>query len=182
MLLSAGTDSSTSWWVENGTADAAPLANQLDRDLELLRRSVPALTITPQVVVAGTARLVEEAIAEELPGAEDRYSRLDPADLTGNIQGAEAGYSAVRPILTVRDAALIPILDGQFSAIDRTIAKYRTPAGYRLYTGLGAADRARLQPQLSALAETISQLSVLFKRWEGFCTIPDSTVVRTEGR
>ena len=151
-------------WIENSTAGAAPLANRLDRDLELLQEAVPTFPITPKVIATGIARLVEEAIAEKLPGAEDRYSRLDLADLAGNVQGAEAGYSAVRPALAVRQAALTQLLDGQFSRIDRIINKYRTSAGYRPYPALAAADRAVLRAQLGTLAETITRLPAVFER------------------
>jgi iron uptake system component EfeO len=151
-------------WTEDSSTDAAALATQLDRDLELLRKAVLTLPITPETMAAGIERLVEETIAEKLPGAEDRYSRVDLADLAANVQGAEAGYSTARPVLTTRDAALTRLLDRQFAAVDHTIAKYRTPAGYRPYPALSAADRTLLQSQLSALAETLSGLSGVFER------------------
>jgi len=151
-------------WIKNTTAGASPLANRLDRDLELLQTAIPTLAITPKVMAAGILRLVEEAITEKLPGAEDRYSRLDLADLAGNLQGAKAGYSAARPVLTVHDAPLTQKLDGQFATVDRTITRYRTSAGYRLYPALTATDRTVLRAQLSALAETLTRLSAVFER------------------
>jgi iron uptake system component EfeO len=150
-------------WIEDSTAGAASLANRLDRDLGLLQQTIPTLPITPKLMAAGIARLVEEAIAEKLPGAEDRYSRLDLADLAGNLQGAEAGYSAARPVLTVGGAAVTTrLLDGQFSSVNRILSKYRTSAGYRPYPALTAGDRALLQARLSELADTLTRLSAVF--------------------
>jgi iron uptake system component EfeO len=150
-------------WTENSTTHAAALANQLDRDLELLRKAVLTLHVTPDTMAAGITRLVEEAITEKLPGAEDRYSRVDLADLAANLQGARAGYSTARPVLTTRNAALTRVLDSQFARVDHTITKYRTPAGYRPYPALSAADRTLLQSQLGALAETLGGLSGVFE-------------------
>lgn len=151
-------------WTQSGTAGAAPLADRLDRDLESVRRAVPTLPITPKRMAAGIERQVEEAIAEKLPGAEDRYSRTDLADLTGNIQGAQAGYAAARPLVLSRDPARARLLDHQFAAVERTLGQYRTAAGYRPYPALSTTDRAALQAQLTSLAETLSALSAILTR------------------
>jgi iron uptake system component EfeO len=150
-------------WTSNSTAGAAPYANRLDRDLALLSRTVSTLPITPSLMAAQITRLVEEAIAEKLPGSEDRYSRTDLADLAGNLQGAQAGYTAARPVLVVRDAALTRLLDRQFAAANRMIGKYRTAGGYRPYPALSASDRAALQAQLSMLAESLARVSAVFR-------------------
>lgn len=63
----------------------------------------------------GFTRLVDEAIADKLPGVEDAYAHTDLADLAGNVQGAEAGYTIVRPALAVRDAGVVRIVDGRFA-------------------------------------------------------------------
>ncbi|HEY7103070.1 MAG TPA: imelysin family protein [Mycobacteriales bacterium] len=151
-------------WIGGGTADAASLATRLDRDLELLRKAVPTLDISPKLMAAGIARLVDEAITEKLPGAEDRYSRVDLADLAANLQGARAGYATLAPVLAARDADATRLLDRQFAAVDRTIGRYRTPTGYRPYPALATADRALLRSQLSALAETLTLLSAAVER------------------
>lgn len=145
-------------WTSNSTAGAAPYANRLDRDLEELARAVPRLAITAPIMAAGIERLVEDAISEKLPGTEDRYARTDLADLAGNIDGARAGYSFARPVLRARNPALAALLDGQFAAVDRTIAKYRTSNAYRAYPALSAADKLLLQGQLTTLAETLADV------------------------
>jgi iron uptake system component EfeO len=151
-------------WTQRSTAGAVPLADRLDRDLESVRRTVPTLSITPKRMAAGIERQMEEAIAEKLPGAEDRYSRTDLADLAGNIQGAQAGYAAARPLLLSRDPARARLLDRQFATVERTLGKYRTAAGYRPYPALSTTDRAALQAQLTSLAETLSALSAILTR------------------
>lgn len=150
-------------WTSNSTAGAVPYADRLDRDLAVLSRTVPTLPITPALMAAQIARLVEEAIAEKLPGTEDRYARTDLADLAGNLQGAQAGYSGARPVLVARDAVLTRLLDRQFAAVDRMIGKYRTAAGYRPYPALSATDRAALQARLSLLAESLARLPAVLR-------------------
>jgi iron uptake system component EfeO len=150
-------------WTSNSTAGAKPYANRLDRDLEQLNRAVPGLVITAPVMAAGIERLVEEAISEKLPGAEDRYARTDLADLAGNIEGARAGYSFARPVLRARDSALATLLDSQFAAVERTFAKYRTSNAYRAYPALSAIDRVTLRAQLTTLAETLADVPSKFR-------------------
>jgi iron uptake system component EfeO len=151
-------------WTRNSTAGAAPLADRLDRDLGALHQAVARLRVTPAMMATGITRLVDEAIAEKLPGAEDRYARTDLADLAGNVQGAEAGYTIARPVLAGRDATLARVVDRRFAAVDRTLARYRGAAGYRPYPALSPADRLLLEGQLSALAESLSTLPGLFTR------------------
>jgi iron uptake system component EfeO len=151
-------------WVGDRRADAASLATRLDRDLELLHRTVPTLRLTPKIMAAGIARLVEEAITEKLPGAEDRYSRVDLADLAGNLQGAQAGYATLAPVLAARGGELTRRLHRQFAAVDHTMNGYRTPTGYRPYPTLTTADRALLRSQLSVLAENLTVLSAAVER------------------
>jgi iron uptake system component EfeO len=146
-------------WTTNSTAGGRPLADQLDRDVRELSRAVATLSYTPDTMAAGIERLVEEAIQEKLPGAEDVYSRADLADLAGNIEGARAGYGFVRPIVLLHHPALAAALDDRFDAVARTLARYRTAAGYRPSTALSAADHALLQSRLSSLAESLTNLS-----------------------
>jgi len=143
---------------------AAALPARLDRDLETLRQAVARLRVTPTMMATGITRLVDEAIAEKLPGAEDRYARTDLADLAGNVQGAEAGYTFVRSVLTGRDAGLTRVVDRRFAAVDRTLARYGAATGYRPYPALSPADKLLLQSQLSALAESLSALPGLLTR------------------
>ena len=151
-------------WVGNSTAGATPLADRLDRDVASVQRAIPTLPITARIMAAGIERLVEEAIEQKLTGMEDRYSRLDLADLAANLEGAEAGYATARPVLTVAQPALTRLLDSRFAAVDGIIAKYRTPGGYRLYPALTPTDRAMLQAGLGTLAELLTGLSAVFER------------------
>lgn len=150
-------------WTSNSTAGARPYADRLDRDLRQLERAVPGLMITAAIMTAGIERLVEEAISEKLAGTEDRYSRTDLADLAGNIEGARAGYSFARPVLAARKPALAALLDGQFAAVDRTIAKYRSSNAYRAYPALSPPDKLTLQVRLTALADTLANVPADFR-------------------
>jgi iron uptake system component EfeO len=150
-------------WRSNSTAGAKPYADRLDRDLAQLDRAVPGLVITAPIMTACIERLVEDAISEKLPGIEDRYARTDLSDLAANIEGARAGYSFTRPVLSARDPALVALLDGQFAAAGRTIAKYRTSTGYRPYPALSAIDKLTLRAQLNTLAESLAQLPSTFR-------------------
>jgi iron uptake system component EfeO len=150
-------------WTSTSTVRAVPYADRLDRDLTELDRAVPRLVITAPIMAAGIERLVEEATSEKLPGIEDRYARTDLADLAANLEGARAGYGFARPVLVARHPTLAALLDRQFAAVGRTLARYRTPSAYRPYPALTASDRLTLQVRLATLADTLGTLPADFR-------------------
>ncbi|HEY6746762.1 MAG TPA: EfeM/EfeO family lipoprotein [Mycobacteriales bacterium] len=151
-------------WTRDSTTGAAPLADRLDRDLESLRQAVPRLRITPVIMATGITRLVEEALETKVPGAEDRYSGTDLADLAANLEGAEAAYGFARPVVAGRDPALARLLDREFAAVGLVVGRYRAAAGYRPYPALSPADGMLLRSRLGVLAESLSRLSAVFAR------------------
>jgi iron uptake system EfeUOB component EfeO/EfeM len=66
--------------------------------------------------------------------------------------------------LAAHDAALARTLDGRFAALDHTVSRYRTSAGYRPYPALSPADRTLMGSQLSVLAEALTGLSAVLDR------------------
>jgi iron uptake system component EfeO len=151
-------------WTGTGTAGAARLADRLDRDLADLQQAVPRLRLTPTIMATGITRLVEDAIETKLPGAEDRYSHTDLADLAANVDGAHAAYAIARPALADRDPELARVLDRAFATVERILRGHRTAAGYRPHPALSPADRMLLQSRLSTLAESLSRLPGAFAR------------------
>ena len=145
-------------WRQNSTAAARPLADRLDRDLVTLERRLRTVPITPKAIALGAGALIEEVSQGKITGEEDRYSHTDLWDFAGNVQGAQAAYSVFAARLKARDAGLAATVDRQFATVEASLAPYRSGEGYQPYPALAAADKARMQAQLAALAESLAQL------------------------
>ena len=151
-------------WVSPDTPSLKSLADRLDHDVNELPSAVAAVHVTPSVITTAAQRLVEDAAADKLTGAEDRYSGTDLWDVAGNVEGARAAYSTLRPAVGARDPELARLLDQQFTAMTRALAQYRTATGYRPYKAVTGTARAELQAHLETLAEGVSALVSAFQR------------------
>ena len=151
-------------WVSPDTPSLRNLADRLDHDVNELPSAVAAVHITPSVITTAAQRLVEDAAADKLTGAEDRYSGTDLWDVAGNVEGARAAYSTLRPVVGARDPKLARMLDQQFTAMTRALGQYRTATGYRPYKAVTGTARAELQAHLETLAEGVSALVSAFQR------------------
>ena len=146
-------------WVKNTTAGGAAVATRLDTDLATLETKVKALELTPKAVALGAGELIEEVSEGKIDGEEERYSRTDLWDFGANVQGAEQAFSVFRPILADRDQALATSLRSGFTAVEKSLTPYQLAGGgYKPYTALTAADKARMQAQLAALSEGLAKV------------------------
>jgi len=146
-------------WVRNSAAGGRPFADQLDRDLVTLETTLAGAPITARAVAVGAGELLGEVAKRKLAGAEDRYSHTDLWDVAANIDGCRAALLVFEPALTKKDNALLGRLRGQFVAVDTSLRPYQlTVGGWRSFTALTAADRARLRTQLATLAASLATL------------------------
>ena len=68
------------------------------------RRSAwPTPTVTPEVVIPGTAELVDEVEESKITGEEERYSKLDLPTFLANLEGAREFYDALAPLVEAKD-------------------------------------------------------------------------------
>jgi iron uptake system component EfeO len=145
-------------WTRNSTEGAKPFADQLDKDIATLATKIESVPITAKAAALGAGELIEEAAKGKITGEEERYSHTDFYDFAANEQGAKAVLTAFRTVLSTKAKTLQSTLDGQFSAVETTLAQYQDGAGWKPYTTPTAADRTKLQGRLAALAESLSKL------------------------
>ncbi len=62
--------------------------------------------VTPEVVIPGTAELVDEVEESKITGEEERYSKLDLPTFVANLDGAKAFYETLEPLVEAKDAEL----------------------------------------------------------------------------
>jgi iron uptake system component EfeO len=147
-------------FAKNDAAAAAPVADQLIKDVKDLEGRIAGLTVEPRVMVGGAAGLIEEVASSKISGEEDRYSGTDLYDFQANVDGAEKIVELLHPLITKEDAALTGKIDGNFKTVDTVLAKYKTAdGGFENYDKLTDKDRLALQGPITELAEDLSKLT-----------------------
>ncbi|MCL6627335.1 MAG: Efem/EfeO family lipoprotein [Alicyclobacillus shizuokensis] len=144
-------------WVKSSLAGMGPVADRLDADVKQLVQQVQAHTIQPGEVVAGAVELLNEAATSKITGEEERYSHLDLVDLAANVDGSEAAYQAIQPLVQARDPALHQRIQARFEALHEALKPYREGDGWVAYNRLKPTDTWKISQAIQAAAEPLSQ-------------------------
>jgi len=144
-------------WVDNTTAGMAPVAKQLLADVEELQRKVKAVDLQAVQIATGANELLGEVSASKITGEEERYSHIDLVDFEANVEGAEAAFEAVEPLLSAEDPKLAKEIEASFDEVYAALEPYRRGEGFVTYTELTKADTRKLAQKIDALAEELSQ-------------------------
>lgn len=112
-------------WIDDTTEGQEEYASQLQADVETLREEVVGLELQPVDLVTGSIELLNEVSAGKITGEEERYSRTDLYDIQANVEGSQAAFDALRPVLEERDAELVVEIEERFAAVYETLAPYR---------------------------------------------------------
>ncbi|HEX6689427.1 MAG TPA: iron uptake system protein EfeO [Solirubrobacterales bacterium] len=145
-------------WVDNSTAGMSPVAKQLQADVEELQRKVKTVDLQAVQIANGANELLGEVSASKITGEEERYSHIDLVDFEANVEGAEAAFEAVEPLLSDKDPKLASEIEAQFDKVYASLKPYRRGDGFVSYTELTQADTRKLAQQIDALAELLSQV------------------------
>ncbi len=145
-------------WVEDTTDGMAPVAKQLLADVEELRDKVKTVELQAVQIANGANELLGEVSASKITGEEERYSHIDLVDFEANVEGAEAAFEAVEPLLSDKDPKLAKEIEAQFDKVYASLKPYRRGDGFVSYTELTKADTRKLAQEIDALAELLSQV------------------------
>jgi iron uptake system component EfeO len=143
-------------WEEGTTEGMAPVAEQLQRDVEALARKVKAVELAPTQIADGANALLGEVSASKITGEEERYSHIDLVDFEANVEGSEAAFEAVKPLLDESDPDLSGEIEADFKMVFNSLEPYRTADGFVPYTELTKADTKKLAVAIDTLAEKLS--------------------------
>jgi iron uptake system component EfeO len=143
-------------WEEASTAGMAPVAWQLERDVEALAEKVKAVELAPVQIADGANALLGEVSASKITGEEERYSHIDLVDFEANVEGSEAAFEAVKPLLDESDPDLSGEIEADFKMVFNSLEPYRTADGFVPYTELTKADTKKLAVAIDTLAEKLS--------------------------
>lgn len=145
-------------WEEGTTDGMAPVAKQLQRDVEALAAKVKGVELQPVQIAEGAIGLLGEVSASKITGEEERYSHIDLVDFEANVEGSEVAFEAVKPLLDETDPDLAAEVESHFRAVFDSLEPYRTEDGFVSYTELTKADTRKLAREIDALAEELSQV------------------------
>jgi len=150
-------------WVENTTKGYEKYAEQLIKDVKLLRAKVETVDVTPDLLITGAVDLLNEVSTSKVTGEEDRYSHTDLYDFVANVEGAEKIYELMSPALKEKDEALAKEIEQRFQAVYALLDKYKKGDGYISYTELTKDQVKELSQSINELAEPLSKLGVVLE-------------------
>ena len=145
-------------WIEDTTQGQEEYALQLQSDVEQIQQELQNLELQPGDLVAGSIELLNEVSAGKITGEEERYSRTDLYDIQANVEGSEAAFEALRPLLEERDPELVAEIGERFDAAYQRLEPYRQGDGWVPYTDLDEDQRRQISQSIDALAEPLSRI------------------------
>ncbi|HVY77256.1 MAG TPA: iron uptake system protein EfeO [Solirubrobacterales bacterium] len=145
-------------WEENTAKGMAPVAEQLQADVEELRDKVKSVKLQAVQIANGANELLGEVSASKITGEEERYSHIDLVDFEANVEGAEVAFESVEPLLSKKNPKLAREIEASFEDVYASLKPYRRGDGFVSYTELTKADTRKLAQEIDALAEELSQV------------------------
>ncbi len=140
------------------TARTRTLAALLVTDSRRLDEKMATATVTPEVVIPGTAELVDEIEESKITGEEERYSKLDLPTFVANLEGAREFYDALAPLVQAKDAALADEIDDAFQNAFAEVGKLREGSGFEAYDQLTDSQQRAVKQSVEALAEPLARV------------------------
>jgi iron uptake system component EfeO len=145
-------------WVDGTTDGLTSYTKALNDDVATLQNLVKDVDLQPGAIANGAVELLNEVSASKITGEEERHSHTDLVDFEANVQGAQAAFEAVKPILETKDPDLADDVEAKFAAVTAALAPYRTGSTFVAYTALTNADTKALAQAIDALAEPLSKV------------------------
>jgi iron uptake system component EfeO len=140
-------------------SDMGPVAEELEENVATLANLVQDVQLEPATIANGAVELLNEVSASKITGEEERYSHTDLVDFLANVEGSQAAFDAVKPILAAKDPGLAAEIDQRFADVYTALAPYGSGASFVPYTELTKADTQKLSQVIDALAEPLSTVA-----------------------
>lgn len=145
-------------WVDGTTEGLSKHTAELNEHVEQLANLVKDVELQPGTIANGAVELLNEVSASKITGEEERYSHTDLVDFEANVQGAQAAFDAVKPILEKKAPALAADITAKFAAVMSALDPYRSGTGFVTYTDLTDTDTKALSRVIDTLAEPLSRV------------------------
>lgn len=167
-------DQTPAWqdWAPSTPEQQQEWADKLNADIGELNDYVHGTEFTAALADQGIAgisngaiALLDEVATGKITGEEDWWSGTDLWDFAANVEGSKMAYSLVRDFAAStgdEGAGLVDEIDEGYAALERELAGFGSLRdGFVNYRDLTDADRRSLTDLINALAEPLSQLTVV---------------------
>jgi iron uptake system component EfeO len=114
--------------------------------------------IPPNVVIPGTAELVDEVEESKITGEEERYSKLDLPTFLANLEGARAFYGALEPLVESKDELLEEQIDAAFDKAFDEVNGLKQNGSFPAYDELSEDQQRTIKQNIEALAEPLARV------------------------
>ena len=142
------------WKVGRIDARTKKLAAGLVKDSKRLDELMQDAEVTPEVVIPGIAELVDEVEESKITGEEERYSKLDIPTFIANLEGSQAFYETLEPLVREADPELA---DEIGKAFDGSFEQVRDLRG-KAYDELTSKQQKAIKQSIEALAEPLARV------------------------
>jgi iron uptake system component EfeO len=115
---------------ENDVTGMGPTATQLLSDVTTLQSNIRTVHLEPATIANGAIQLLNEIATIKLTGEEDLYSHTDLADAVANVQGAQAAFDAVAPLLPRHGAISASQTDHLLQSVLAALQPLQRGTGY----------------------------------------------------
>jgi iron uptake system component EfeO len=146
-------------WVGGTTAGLSEVTEELNEHVQRLADLIPDVELQPAGIANGAVELLNEVSSSKITGEEERYSHTDLDDFQANVEGSQAAFEAVKPLLAASNAKLVGEIDAKFAAVLTALAPHKQGETFISYNALTADDTKTLAQLVDALAEPLSQVS-----------------------
>jgi iron uptake system component EfeO len=150
-------------WVDESTGGLSELTAELKVDTEKLEQVADDGSFGAAEIAQGSVDLLGEVSASKITGEEERYSHTDLWDFEANVQGAEAGFQALEPVIGEQDPELVTEIGDDFAGTYALLDEYRDGDGFVFYDTLTKDDTRKLAQQIDVLGEALSQVPALIE-------------------
>jgi iron uptake system component EfeO len=148
-------------WKTESLKGEGPYADDLVKELEILKTRVGAASISATSMANGAKELLDEVATGKVTGEEDTFSHTDLSDFKGNVDGAQKVFELLKPVVWERDAGLAADLTDEFAKVRKLLAEYEKGDGYVSYDTVGNEQRKELSDEVNALGEPLSKLAAV---------------------
>ncbi len=155
-------------WEEGSLRGMKPVAEALGEDVEELEREVKGVSLQAVQIANGANELLSEVSASKITGEEERYSHIDLVDFKANVEGSQAAFEAVAPLLEKKRPQVVAEIEADFAAVYAALEPYETGAwpGFVPYGELTKADTRKLARSIDTLAEKLSLVPAVIAKGE----------------
>jgi high-affinity iron transporter len=146
-------------WHGQSTATIRQVADVLTVNVHLLKGAFPIETDNANDLVIRAHEILENALQFELTAKTDYGSHTNLATVRANIDGTRTAITAITPMLTKRDKALLDKANADLTALAASVDRFKKKDG----TWYGLLDLRRSQRQQinAAMTKTVEDLSTI---------------------